>query len=214
MKSNMKRLNFWLNIGLSTLNYVLVIILAMICSNAFWWLFNPIQTTPYANTSPLKEFDNSIKYVTNRAPFGVIVVEKPKVEIVSDNIKLTGIYLNTVQNSIAFLEVNKKPTIVKVGEEIIPGTKLVAIENNKIVINSGNSDQDLPLQKNDTNNGINIVPTQPMNNNNIPPTTTFPNSNRNNDNQMDQENNPSAEELLNRRKQIINEIMNNESHNN
>ena len=154
----MKRLNLGLNIASVMLNFIMLISLAWISSNAFWWMFSPLATDPYIYTPPVNQYDSSIKYINNRAPFGIIIVEKPKVEVVNDNIKLTGIYLNTIKDSIAFLEVNNKPVIAKIGDEILPGTKIETINATKIVLNSNGTSQDLELEKGSTeaNTGINI----------------------------------------------------------
>ena len=166
----MKRLNLGIKITTILLNYIMLISLAWICSNAVWWTFSPIATNPYASSSNIKQYDKSIKYINNRAPFGVIIVEKTKVAIVSDNIKLTGIYLNTIKDSIAFIEVNKKPIIVKIGDDVIPGTKLDMINADKVILNTNGLIQELPLVKGaaEANTGLNIhsntTPTHNMTN--------------------------------------------------
>ena len=154
----MKRLNFSLKITAIVLSLGMLISLAWLGSDAFWWLFNPLATNPYASTPSIHLYDNSIKYINNRAPFGVIVVEKPKVAVISDNIKLTGIYLNTDKDSIAFMEVNKKSIIAKIGDEIVPGTKVESINADRIILNTNGSNQDLTLEKgtNEANNSINL----------------------------------------------------------
>ncbi len=205
----MKRLNLGLNIASVMLNFIMLISLAWIGSNAFWWMFSPLATDPYIYTPPVNQYDNSIKYINNRAPFGVIIVEKPKVALVNDNIKLTGIYLNTVKDSIVFLEVNSKPIIAKIGDEILPGTKIETINATKVVLNSNGTNQDLTLQRGSTeaNAGISIPSNSQQNNsrtedddnNNTKSNATVTGSPQNTDSNM--------EEVRARRKKMIDEMM-------
>ena len=208
----MKKINLGLKIALILLNFTMLISLAWISSNAFWWIFSPLATDPYANTASINQYDRSIKYINNRAPFGVIVIEKPKIEAVSDNIKLTGIYLNTIKDSIAFLEVNKKPIIAKIGEEIVLGTKIEMIKADRVILNTNWTLQDLPLEKGaaEANSGLNLP-----SNSHAP---NMPTSNYTKETQPDfspqlqtgsvpQNTDANMEEIRAKRKKIVDEMM-------
>ncbi len=129
------------------LNVLLILYFAILSAHVVWWVLSPTVPEVYLTKGGVKTFDNSVKSIINRIPFGEIVVKESAVAVVKDDIKLTGVYLNTSKDSIAFLEVNKKPMIVKLGDQIVPGTFLKSIYPESIVITQDSSDITMGLDK-------------------------------------------------------------------
>lgn len=142
-----KNFNGGLLITSRVLNVLLILYIAVMMAKFIWWIFSPSSPEVYVEKTSVKQFDNSTKNVINRYPFGVIVVQKKAevVAVITDDIKLTGVYLNTKANTIAFIELNKKPMIAKVGDTVGNGVVIKVINPDSIVVIQNDNEVTLKL---------------------------------------------------------------------
>lgn len=140
------------------------IAVAIISSGFIWWIINPLNSNVLKNVPIEKSDSNLAQGIINRAPFGVIVkkVEVVVAPTILDQVKVVGVYAAGLDNSIAFLQIEGKNSISKIGDKVLEGT-LKNILPNGVVINDGKQDVDIEISSgNSTSN-----PAQPSNINSL-----------------------------------------------
>lgn len=131
---NSKSLNQNILIISQVLNLLIIIFFAVILAKFIWWIITPSITEVYVEKTTVSQFDNSVKYVINRHPFGIMVENKAPLPSIMEKIKLSGVYLNTSKNSIAFFDIDSKHVIAKIGDDIAEGVILKSIKGNKAIV--------------------------------------------------------------------------------
>jgi hypothetical protein len=130
-----KNLDAGILVSSKIINLIVLLMAAWLLAKATWWVTNPIDADVYVDKTAITQFDNSVKYIINRYPFGVIAEQKAaKAPAIAAQLKLTGIYLNTPKNSIAFFELNGKHLLLKIGDKIDSAVTLKSIDDNSVVI--------------------------------------------------------------------------------
>lgn len=217
-----KKLNASIIIASKILNYGLIFYFAVLLAKFVWWVINPSLADVYVARTSVTQFDKSVKYIINRYPFGVITA--PPVAAappITEQLKLTGVYLNTPSNSIAFIEFNHKPMIVKIGEAISEGAVLKAINPDTIIVAQGGTEARIKLTSGNVTSGTVsqgpiFPPTGPPANNNyqanFQPAVVNENQATNpaNPNAV----NPNSAEFKERRRRLIEEFTQRERANN
>jgi hypothetical protein len=151
-----KNINFAINILSKIVYYAMILYIAVITSNVFWWIFAP--DNPKIDYTPVsaKTFDNAEKFIVNRSPFGVAIESKPIVEVkptIVSLIKITGVYVNDEKNSFVFYKLNGKNNLAKIGDKL-DNAIIKSINSNGIVINENDHDFNVSLV-NETNSNSN-----------------------------------------------------------
>lgn len=127
-----------------TIRLLAIITSAYLMGKFCWWLVNPLgyhtldATTATSNTKA----DGVAQGIVNRAPFGVITVEKKEQPSIVSQIKVTGVYAGGAKNSIAFLLISGKNSIASLGDNVL-GATLKSITPTGIVLSLNN--QDIPI---------------------------------------------------------------------
>lgn len=157
-----KKLNTTILIASQILSFVIILYFAVLFAKLIWWVINPSISELYIEKSSATQFDKSIKYIENRHPFGVIVkaVEVKNVAPpVASLIKLTGIYFEPPQNSIAFIEYTNskdkdskdggaKKLTLHLGDGVIEDNAIITqINIDNIVIVQNDSSATISLSK-------------------------------------------------------------------
>ena len=121
--------------GLSTaLRVGTVIAIASLLAKICWWLINPLgYDTIDSIASTYVKSDILAQDITNRAPFGVVTVEKAPVPTIMDQVKVVGVYAAGPKNSIAFIQIDGKNSIAAIGESVMDAT-VKAINSDGIVL--------------------------------------------------------------------------------
>jgi type II secretory pathway component PulC len=142
-----KRINLGISILSRILRVFIILYSAAILANSVWWILSPANTDIFVQQPSLDIRDKQTSYIKNNAPFGVVVVkvkvqEKPRIV---DQLKLTGVYLNTDKDSFAFLEYQGKPVIARIGGKIAnTDATIKSITASNIVVNA--DDQDVTMK--------------------------------------------------------------------
>lgn len=142
-----KRINLGISILSKVLRVFIILYSASILANCVWWILSPGSSDIFVQKSYLDIRDKASRYIDNRSPFGIVVVkvkvqEKPRI---TDQLKLTGVYLNTDKDSVAFLEYQGKPMISHSGAKIGDSdATLKSISASNIIVTS--DDQDVTIQ--------------------------------------------------------------------
>lgn len=157
---NANRIIFWL---FTLASFICVIYAAISVSEFAWWLMSPSAPALYISDLSLAKLDNSLKYINNRNPFGIVIaplkVESkiestpvtPVFHLDLSGIKVNGSYLAAEStDSFAFLRVtntlakgSNKTTqslVAQIGDQILPGIFLTQIKRDAIVITADESD--------------------------------------------------------------------------
>ena len=138
-----KRINLGITILSRILRIFIILYTASILANCVWWMLSPANTDIFVQQPSLDIRDKQTSYIKNNSPFGVVVVrskveEKPKIV---DQLKLTGIYLNTNKDSFAFMEYQNKPIIARMGAKIADTDATIkSISPSSIVVNADGQD--------------------------------------------------------------------------
>ncbi|MCC2626119.1 MAG: Type secretion system protein [Burkholderiales bacterium] len=138
-----KRINIGISIISRILRVVIILYSASLLANCIWWLLSPSDADIFVQQPSLDTRDRATTYINNNSPFGIIVVkakvtEKPRI---IDQLKLTGVYLNTNKDSFAFLEYQGKPTIARQGAQVAGSEATIkSISPSSIVVNSDGED--------------------------------------------------------------------------
>jgi type II secretory pathway component PulC len=135
-----KRINLGISIASRVLRVVIILYSASIFANCIWWVLSPSGTNVFIQWADLDVHDKVTSYINNRYPFGIVVIPKakePEKPRVLDQLKLTGVYLNTNKDSFAFIEYQNKPMTVRTGGEIgSSGATVISVNADSIVINA------------------------------------------------------------------------------
>ncbi len=199
---NSKNLNQNILIISQVLNLLIIIFSAVILAKFIWWIITPSINEVYLEKTTVNQFDNSVKYVINRHPFGIMVENKAPIPSIIEKIKLSGVYQNTLKNSIAFFDIDSKHVIAKIGDDIAEGVILKSVKRNKVIVLfqghelaiflSGGTAQPVEPQEN-YNNEERFKTPYSM------PNKSYEYENRGN-------NNKATEEIRERRRQLIEEF--------
>ncbi|RTL12936.1 MAG: hypothetical protein EKK54_02445 [Neisseriaceae bacterium] len=127
--------------GLSTaLRIGTIIAIASLLAKICWWLVNPLgYDTIDSIASTYVKSDILAQDITNRAPFGVVTVEKAPVPTIADQVKVVGVYAAGPQNSIAFIQIGGKNSIAAIGESIMDATVKAINSDGVILVEKGQS---------------------------------------------------------------------------
>lgn len=143
--------------GSKLLHFLIIFLTAWGIAKVVWWLISPlgynIPSNTYTNT---QGSDGVALGITNRAPFGVIIVkkeEKSEPSIVSQ-VKVTGVYAGGAKNSIAFLLINGKNSIAMVGESVLSAT-LTGVQQDGITLRLNNQNITINVDGSNTSNTAN-----------------------------------------------------------
>jgi hypothetical protein len=138
-----KRINVGISIISRILRVIIILYSASLLANCVWWLLSPSNADIFVQQPSLDTRDRATAYINNNSPFGIVVVkakvsEKPRI---IDQLKLTGVYLNTNKDSFAFLEYQGKPTITRNGAKVAGSDATIkSIGTSSIVVNSDGED--------------------------------------------------------------------------
>jgi hypothetical protein len=143
-----KQVNAVIGIVSKIFTFLIIFYSAVLLAKFVWWVFTPSDPDIYVEKIDLNVFENSGKFLINRMPFGVVlgppVQAKPPI---ASEIKLTGLYFNKPDNSIAFYEYNNKNYIAKIGDTIGGAATLKSISATGIVVSENNIDVDVEMSK-------------------------------------------------------------------
>lgn len=132
-----KKISFAISALCVGLQYFFIFYSAVIIANGIWWLLSPSRSNIYVEWIDPDRADKSANYIINRYPFGIVVVPKvveaAKPRIV-DQLKLKGIYLNTPSDSIALVDYESKPIILKTGQFIGSSDAILKLINNDSIV--------------------------------------------------------------------------------
>lgn len=164
-----KKINIAVSITSWVVYLAIVFYLAILLSNILWWICYPGYNDFYVEKPDINAYNNSTKYIINRYPFGEIMgPAKVAAPSLISRLKLTGVYVNTPERSIAFLELDNKPFIATIGSTIEGNTYVKSISGNAIVIADNKSSAEISLNKGtgNSNNKMNQGQNQPASYNN------------------------------------------------
>ncbi|MEN9946868.1 MAG: hypothetical protein RLZZ293_1254, partial [Pseudomonadota bacterium] len=114
---------------------------AVVLSKMLWWMLKPVGFHHIQSiTNPYIKSEDIATGIGNRAPFGIVLVEKvdkpSDFDQVISQVKLVGVYA-AGKNSIAFLQISGKNSLAQINDNIL-STKLKRIESDSIVVSSNN----------------------------------------------------------------------------
>ena len=117
-----------------------IIAIASLLAKICWWLMNPLgYDTIDSIASTYVKSDILAQDITNRAPFGVVTVEKAAVPTIADQVKVVGVYAAGPNNSIAFLQIDGKNSIAAIGESVLDATVKAISSNGVVLVEKGQS---------------------------------------------------------------------------
>lgn len=154
-----KKINPIITITSQISRLVIVICFSIFIAKLIWWVITPLYSETYIEEEVLNKYENSIKYIINRAPFGTYV--EPILasnSVIKDKIKLSGIYA-AGKNSIAFFEVNSKPMVARINEEVADGFSLSNIKDAQVTLTKESQVINLSITSGSTE--VNQVPNMP-----------------------------------------------------
>lgn len=175
----MKRIsiNDIIKLSVDGVSIVFIVLTLITAANFVWWVVKPSETNVLTNVAAQNINDKLAQNIMNNAPFGIV---QKKVEssapVIADEVKVVGVYAGGEKNSIAFLLVNNKSEIAKIGDKIVSGTVKAILPNGIILTNNG-IDRTIELSS-----GI-ASPNQPATNvipNNTPHNEQYENRNEQN----------------------------------
>ena len=107
--------------------HLVIVAIGILSAKICWWLANPLGYDSLSSITfnPLISEEISSD-ISNRAPFGVYVEIKAPPPTIKDIVKVVGVYAGDKQNSIAFISMNEKTTLAKIGDKV-SDTTLVEI---------------------------------------------------------------------------------------
>ena len=141
-----KKINDTISNASILLHLAIIVYMAVWLSNGLWEVFFSSGHDLYVQRYTADQFEKSAKYVASRNPFGQII--QPPAEAtpsIVSQIKLTGVYVNTPDSSIAFIELDGQSSILKIGDQINNEATLTNITPNSIVISYNGSDFNVNL---------------------------------------------------------------------
>lgn len=139
-----RKINVIILLSSVILRYFFVFYIAVVLAKCVWWVVSPARSDIYVEWTDPDRSDNAANYIINRYPFGMVMVPKavvaPKPRI-ADKLKLTGVYLSSKANSIAFLQYESKSIIVKPGQVIANSDAILeSISDDSIVVSENGLD--------------------------------------------------------------------------
>lgn len=189
------------------------------CSSFIWWCINPAQSNQLTNVAPYQVNTNIAQGVINQAPFGIIVkkVEVVNIPTIQEQVKVIGVYAAGVTNSIAFLTVEAKNIIAKIGDKVLDGT-ITQILPNGVVINDGKQDVTIEISDSSSSSGggSNNSSTTPSSSRRMGMEQNNDNNgsgSANNNTSSDNNNNQSRDDLISQRKKMIEQFQQQNSDN-
>jgi len=142
----LKQVNLIINITSQVLKFFITMYLAIIVAKFIWWVLEPRTPDVYVAPSDVRLLDNGVKFIINRAPFGVVPVAQSYKPAIASLVKLTGVYVaGESSNSLAFYEINNKSYIAKVGDTINGSAILKSVSTNSIMLSENNINGEVPL---------------------------------------------------------------------
>lgn len=208
-----KKINLGISIFSKVLRFFVIFYAASILAKCVWWVLSPARDSIFIEWADLDKQDKATSYINNRYPFGVIVVTKPKEAQkprIVDQLKVTGIYLNTEKDSFAFLEYQGKSTIAKIGGDIAGSGAIVKeIRSDEIVVSIESQDVTISISAGATS-ATNISSSSKSGG------TMFTNGQSSNNNQANNNNGSagsstnqqSSDDFRQRRKKLVDEFVN------
>jgi hypothetical protein len=137
-----------------------------------WWIVHPVKDSILL-LNVTQNYDKIEQHIINFVPFGEIKMEAIQTVSVLNNINLYGTYVSDNDSSLAFVNVDSKPYILQIGDDI-QGYKLTAIKKDYIQLFNAQSKQEskinLSNNKYATDNSSltnNNIDNSSFNNNNI-----------------------------------------------
>lgn len=202
-----KRINLGIFVLSRIARFVIIFYTAVILAKTIWWILSPADSRIFIQWADLDVHDKATAYIANRNPFGIIVVTKPKEKEkprVVDQLKLTGVYLNTNKDSFAFLEYQGKPMVIRMGGKISDsGAVVKSIGPESIVVNADDQEATVHVTSGSASQGGSTA-----GGSNNAPATMFGNRNGNLPaNNMNNNSNPNqaAEEFRDQRRRMMEE---------
>lgn len=138
-------------------NFLIKIGYAIVLSNLIWWMVTPAFNDVYVNRVRISIKDDPVRYITNRYPFGEIIVVKPRSIIppFSTLVKLHGVYVNG-SDSMAFINYNGKNMAIQVGNSFGDDIKMTSISPESIVISQNKVDATIKISRSENNPNTNL----------------------------------------------------------
>lgn len=168
-----KQINTIIGISSKIINFLIIFYVAVLLARISWWVISPSVFDIYVAKSNINAFDNSVKFVVNRAPFGIVVAPPPPPKpTIASEIKITGLYLSSPKDSIVFYQLHDKPYIAKIGDTIGDDTVLKAFSDNGIIVSENNVEVEIDFR---TDGGSSISAAPNVIHNSVP---NFANSNQ------------------------------------
>lgn len=143
----MKRINLNQLLLLSNIAiaYTIVICAAIMLANLTWWIISPSEVEKYIDPTIIDLKPEVVNFgIINKAPFGLISIEKIVEPPIFDQVKVDGIYAGGTKNSIAFLKINNKSSIATVGDNVL-GAKIKQILAHGIILDYESRDISINL---------------------------------------------------------------------
>lgn len=210
-----KRINIIVVIVSQLLNFAFLMIAANMTAKLLWWMINPAINEVYVEKTSASTYEKSAKYVINRYPFGIIQLAKesaPEAVVipkVASQIKVSGVYQNTADHSVAIIEYSGKTNVYGIGSLIADSALVTAIESNGVkvsedgketfvAISQGNADAANPSSS--SNSGRSGMPYTP------PPSANSAQNNGQQNNYQDDAQRLSGDEIREKRRRMIEEF--------
>lgn len=183
-----KKINNLFLVSSQLLNVLMLLYIANVCARMIWWIASPSVPDLYVYKNSVSEYEQSTKYISNRIPFGEIIVNTEKVKsAITDHIKLTGVYTTNKEQSIAFIVVDGVSQIVAIGDTVFEGWRLKAVNISSIVVSNGISSESIMINYNNSNGYVN--------------------DNNNQNSSTNQNNDINPDDFMKQRQKILNEYM-------
>lgn len=132
-----------------------------------WWIVHPVKSSILL-LNVTQNYDKIEQHIINFVPFGEVKVEVAQTVSVINNINLYGTYASDSNSSLAFVNVDSKPYILQVGDEI-QGYTVKAIKKDSMELYDEQAKQsstvNLSNNKSASDNS-NLTNNNNMNNNN------------------------------------------------
>lgn len=82
-----------------------------------WWIVHPVKSSILL-LNVTQNYDKIEQHIINFVPFGEVKVETTQAVSVINNINLYGTYASDSNSSLAFVNIDSKPYILQVGDDI------------------------------------------------------------------------------------------------
>lgn len=132
-----------------------------------WWIVHPVKSSILL-LNVTQNYDKIEQHIINFVPFGEVKVETTQAVSVINNINLYGTYASDSNSSLAFVNVDSKPYILQVGDDI-QGYTVKAIKKDSMELYDAQAKQsstvNLSSNKSASDNP-NLTNSNNMNNNN------------------------------------------------